>query len=210
MAKEDKATVEMTVIHFKTTSDNATLQENIRAIANTLTRALSPAPRIVQAPAQLQSGNGASNGAATAIEQTPETDGYEDAIEAEATPVSTPKAKKTAVKYAVPNVLELDLSSGDMPLRTFLEQKKPEGDMKRYVAIAYWFKHYGGLNEITMHHAYNAYRHMGTGWNVPKDVSGPFRNMKQKKFGWVNSGSVPGTFIITHIGETAVDKMGGE
>ena len=33
--------VKMTVIHFETESDNATLQENIRSIANTLSRALT-------------------------------------------------------------------------------------------------------------------------------------------------------------------------
>jgi len=32
MAKEDKARVKMTVIHFETESDNATLQENIRSL----------------------------------------------------------------------------------------------------------------------------------------------------------------------------------
>ena len=39
MAKDDKAKVKMTVIHFETESDNLTLQENIRAISHALTRA---------------------------------------------------------------------------------------------------------------------------------------------------------------------------
>jgi hypothetical protein len=212
MAKDDKATVEMTVIHFKTTSDNATLQENIRAIANTLTRALSPAPRIVQAPAQLQPGNGASNGSAVVIEQTPEIEEYEKPVEVEeATASSTSKAKKNAARqYTQPQVLDLDLGSGDVPLKTFLEQKKPQSTLKRYLAILYWFKHYCNLTEITMDHAYNAYRFMGTGWNVPKDVSGPFRAMKKKQYGWATSGSTPGSYAITHIGENEVNKMGVE
>lgn len=209
MAKEDKAEVEMTVIHFKTKSDNATLQENIRAIANTLTRALAPPPvqRIVNpsSPAQLQSGNGASNG--TGTEQAPELDGYEDAIDVEAKPVAA--KKKAAPRYTKPETLELDLESGDVPLKTFLEQKKPEGDIKRYLAIAAWFKQHRGLNEITMDHAYTCYRFMG--WNdVPKDVSGPFRAMKKREYGYINAGSAKGLYAINHIGENVVNQMGSE
>lgn len=213
MAKEDKAEVEMTVIHFKTKSDNATLQENIRAIANTLTRALAPPPiqpRIVNppAPAQLHSGNGASNG----TEQAPQLDGYDDAIEVDAIPAAPKKAKSSAApKYAAPKALDLDLTSGDMPLKSFIEQKKPDGDIKRYLAIAYWFKEYRATNEITKDHAYTCYRFMG--WSdVPKDVSGPFRAMKKKEYGWMNAGSVKGKglYAINHIGENVVNQMGNE
>lgn len=210
MAKEDKAEVEMTVIHFKTKSDNATLQENIRAIANTLSRALAPPPiqpRIVNhpTPPQLHSGNGASNGAGT--EQTSELENYEDAIDVEAKPVAA--KKRGAPKYTKPKSLDLDLESGDVPLKAFLEQKNPEGDIRRYLAIAAWFKQYRGIDEITMDHAYTCYRFMG--WNdVPKDVSGPFRTMKKREYGWINSGSAKGLFAINHIGENVVNQMGNE
>jgi D-mannonate dehydratase len=46
LAKEDKAKIKMTVIHFETESDNATLQENIRAITQTLIRALASPQRV--------------------------------------------------------------------------------------------------------------------------------------------------------------------
>jgi hypothetical protein len=209
VAKEDKAEVEMTVIHFKTKSDNATLQENIRAIANTLTRALAPPPtqpRIVSAPpAQLHSGNGANNGAG--MEQATDLDNFDDAIDVSAKPVAA--KKKSAPRYTKPETLELDLESGDVPLKTFLEQKKPEGDIKRYLAIAAWFKQHRGLNEITMDHAYTCYRFMG--WNdVPKDVSGPFRAMKKREYGYINAGSAKGLYAINHIGENVVNQMGSE
>ncbi len=215
MAKEDKAEVEMTVIHFKTKSDNATLQENIRAIANTLTRALAPPPiqqRVVNpsAPAQLHSGNGANNG--TGADQAPQLDDYGDAIDIDSNPVTPKKAKNGAApKYAAPTALELDLISGDMPLKTFLEKKKPDGDIKRYLAIAYWFKEYRAINEITKDHAYTCYRFMG--WSdVPKDVGGPFRAMKKKEYGWMNAGSVKGKglYAINHIGENVINQMGSE
>jgi hypothetical protein len=51
LAKEDKAKIKMTVIHFETASDNSTLQENIRAITQTLTRALASQQRVAYTPA---------------------------------------------------------------------------------------------------------------------------------------------------------------
>ena len=204
MAKEDKGKVRMTVIHFETESDNATLAENIRAVANTLARALTPQPRTVARPAQLTSGNGAAG--TPALE--PEVEDFEDTIDVEAIPVSTkPKGSKAAAPRQ-PQPLELDLISGDVPLKTFLEQKNPTSDIKRYLAIAYWLKQYRSINEITMDHAYTCYRHMGSGWNVPKDAGIPLRQMKQKRYGWMSSGSAPGSYAINHLGENEVNNMG--
>jgi len=131
LAKEDKGKVKMTVIHFETESDNATLQANIHSIAQTLARALAPPPRVVHTPAQITSGNGAGGGAA--VEQAAEVDDYEDAIDAEATPVP-PKAKTKVYTVRTPQPLDLDLSTGDVPLKKFLEQKNPSGNIKRYLA----------------------------------------------------------------------------
>ena len=206
MAKEDKGKVRMTVIHFETESDNATLAENIRAVANTLARALTPQPRTVPRPAQLTSGNGAAGAGAPPVEQ--DVDDFDDAIDIEVTPVSAkPKGNKPATPRQ-PQPLELDLISGDVPLKAFLEQKKPTSDVKRYLVIAYWLKQYRSINDITMDHAYTCYRHMGSGWNVPKDAGIPLRQMKQKKYGWMSSGSTPGSYAINHLGENEVNKMG--
>lgn len=211
MPKEDKGKVKMTVIQFETESDNATLQENIRAITNTLARALAPQPRVVQMPPQIPSGNG-DNGAdgAKIPEQGSLFNGDVDAIDAEVTPAVSKKAKSNgAPKYTAPKPLDLDLTSGKVPLKTFIEQKNPDGDVKRYLVIAYWFKEYRGISEITKDHAYTCYRFMD--WSdVPKDVSGAFRTMKKKEYGWMNAGSKNGLYAINHIGENVVNQMGGK
>jgi hypothetical protein len=203
VAKDDNAEVEMTVIHFKTKSNNATLQENVRAIANTLTRALAPPPRVIQTPAQLTSGNGASADG-TVQGQLFEADGHEDAIDIDATSVTKKAKKGTARELRTPEVLDLDLTSGDMPLKLFFEQKKPEGDNKRYLAIAYWLKEYRKIVEITMDHAHTCYRSLG--WNTPRDASAPLRSMKKQ--GWMKRGSSPGAYAINHVGEGVVNDMG--
>jgi hypothetical protein len=207
VAKEDKGKVKMTVIHFETESDNATLQANIHAIAQTLTRALAPAPRVPRAPTQLTSGNGAGE---EDLGQVIELDDYEDAFDSDLTAApAKPKKSGAARQYPRPETIDVDLTSGDMPLRTFLEQKKPEGDVKRYLSIAYWFKNHLNTPEITMDHAYTAYRHMG--WSdVPKDVAWPFREMKKTKYGWIRSGPTRGSYQINHIGESVVERLGNE
>ncbi|HEX9927281.1 MAG TPA: hypothetical protein VGB02_01930 [Pyrinomonadaceae bacterium] len=152
MPKEDKAKVKMTVIQFETESDNATLQENVRAITNTLARALAPQPRVIQAPPQLPNGNGnTDNGKQSEQGSLFDYTDDADAIDGEVTPVaSKPKPKSNgAPKYTAPKAIDLDLTSGDTPLKAFIEQKNPEGDIKRYLVIAYWFKEFRGVNEIT-------------------------------------------------------------
>jgi hypothetical protein len=201
MTKEDKAKIKMTVVHFETESSNEALQENIRVIANTLTRALTPPPtRVV--PAQLTSGNGAGNGMAT--DYANEAEQYEDVIDTEV--IDSPKKpKKTGNRQVTtPKVLELDLESGPVPVKTFIEQKNPAGDNKRYLAIAYWLKEHRSISEVTMHHVHTCYRRMG--WNTPKDASQPLRAMKQQ--GWMNNGSVRGAYAINHVGEGVVNDMG--
>ena len=89
-----------------------------------------------------------------------------------------------------------------------LEQKKPDGDIKRYLVITYWLKKYRNIEEVTMDHAYTCYRHMGTGWQVPGDAAAPFRAMKGKHYGWMKAGSAKGAYVINHLGENEVGRMG--
>lgn len=206
MAKDDKAKVKMTVIQFETESDNATLQENIRAITNTLTRALAPQPRNITPPAaQIPSGKNGSNDASQ-TEQQSLFDSYEDAIDIDATTVETkPKPKNSSSrKLPTPAMLDIDLTSGEVSLKTFIEQKKPSGDNKCYLAIAYWLKTYRDINEVTMDHAYTCYRMLG--WNVPKDASSPLRQMKKQ--GWMNKSKELGAYSINHVGENVINEMG--
>jgi hypothetical protein len=206
LAKEDKAKIKMAVIHFETESDNSTLQENIRAITQTLTRALASQQRVVYTPAHLPSPGGAGTTLDTEVDDT------SDILDAEVAPSSSTSAssKEKSRRYQprTPRPIELDLAAGNMPLKTFLEQKNPDGEIKRYLAIAYWLKKYSNTNEVTMDHAYTCYRHMG--WQVPADASQPFRSMKSRRYGWMTAGSVRGAYVINHLGENVVEQMGNE
>ncbi len=203
MAKEDKAKVKMTVIHFETESDNLTLQENIRAISHTLTRAPTSSHRVILPATQLTSGNSS----AEVVQEIEEQDAVEE--DGLVSPIASQAAKRkgAARQYPTPQAVDLDLTSGDMPLKKFFEEKSPDGDIKRYLAIAYWLRKYRNIEEVTMHHAYTCYRHMGTGWQVPPDAAAPLRAMKRKQYGWMRAGSTKGAYAINHLGENEVEKM---
>jgi hypothetical protein len=207
LAKEDKAKIKMTVIHFETESDNSTLQENIRAITQTLTRALASQPRVVYAPAHLPPPS-SSTGTALETEIDDNSDILDGEVESSSSTSSPSKEKSRRHQSRTPQPLELDLVSGSMPLKAFLEQKNPDGDTRKYLAIAYWLKKYSNTNEVTMDHAYTCYRHMG--WQVPADAAQPLRTMKSRRYGWMTAGSVRGAYTINHLGENVVEQMGNE
>lgn len=213
MPKEDKAKIKMTVIHFETESANATLQENIRSIAQTLARALTPPSRpssqLITHPANgiKQAGSSSS---VVQNEEEEENNALDD-VGFEQQPSTSTSGSKTgsARQYRTPQPIDIDLISGPMPLKAFLEKANPEGDVKRYLAIAFWMKEYRKTGEISMDHAYTCYRCMGTGWNVPPDASKPFRSMKSKSYGWMKAGTTRGFFAINHLGENVIREMIG-
>ena len=129
-----------------------------------------------------------------------------DFLDSPATPAKT--KTRAARQYRTPLPVDLDLVSGDLPLRPFLQERKPDSDVKIYLAIAYWLKRYRDINEVSADHAYTCYRHMGAGWQVPADAGQPFRAMKAKAYGWVKPGSTKGYWMINHLGENEVEQMG--
>jgi hypothetical protein len=190
----------MTVIHFKTESDNETLQENIRSIVQTVSRALTPQTRIVYAPAQLSGSNGTSG------EQAQATADFVEAVDDDLELSTSSKKSKNSSRPQprTPQLLDdLDLSSATVTLKAFMEEKHPAGDTKRYLAIAYWLKTYLNINEITMDHVYTCYRSLG--WNVPNDAGVALRNAKSN--GWMKKGAGKGAYALNHIGEGVVNDM---
>ncbi|MGD9587975.1 MAG: hypothetical protein AB7Q37_07205 [Pyrinomonadaceae bacterium] len=201
MSKEDKGKVKMTVIHFETESDNATLQANIHAIAQTLARALAPPPQrsVTQ---QLTGGNGAVQGEAV---RPDDSDG--ETIDAEiifASSGSKPSRQRSTPSSRSPIVLDLDLTSGETSLQAFYDLKKPDTENKRYFVIAAWFKEHREIAEVTMDHIHTAYRFLKL--NTPKDASHPLRNLKAQ--GWMKKGADKGGYAVNHIGENEVNDMG--
>jgi hypothetical protein len=207
MAKEDTSTFEITVIHVKTSSSNETLRQNVKEIANTISRSLAPQSRqqalppaqpFTQVPKQMplwDNPQGTETNSDEFIDVEPESE--------------SPKPKTRSVRRVpTPEILnDIEFTSGSVPFETFYESKgKPEADVKRYLLIVAWLKEHRGISEVTVNHIYTCFKFMK--WNVPKDPGQPLRNMKHQ--GWLSKGSDKGAYVLHHIGENTVNKMANE
>jgi hypothetical protein len=205
MAKDDQADIEMTVIHFKTKSSNKTLEENVRAIANTLTKALAPPTRVITVPPPPQLAGANGNGAIPAGELIDDVDDYIDANSTDSKPAKQPRARAARKVPPTPNILnDLGLDEGEVTFKDFVKQKDISNQNKKYLVVAAWFKKYKGIDEITPDHIFTCFQYME--WKYPIDMGKPFRNMKDTK-SYFDNGEKPNHWAITIVGLNKVDQM---
>jgi hypothetical protein len=191
MARDDKGKIRVIMIDLE--GSNETLQEGLRTAASMMRPV--PPPRAVL-PAQP---NLPSNG-------TPQLELPLDGEYTEAEPVAAekPNKPKRARAAPIPDVIEIDLTSGDMPFAAFCQAKSPSKEIDKALVLAGWLKQYRQVEAVSPEHIYTCYRIVG--WSVPNDITGPFRNGKrQGKFKSVGNGM----YAITLIGENELQKMNG-
>lgn len=189
-----KGRVKFRVIEFELDGGDTALLESLRSIAATFGGRLKVAPvKMLPSPA--------SGAAQTEPEVDPESDDAASVGAASENPPDRPV--RTLRTFKSPNVItDLDLESG-VPLKSFCEGKKPDGDWKRYLVICAWLKEQRGIDDVGIDHIYTCYRAMG--WHPRKDVAQPLREMKSKQ-GWFAKGKQRGTYAINHIGLAEVAK----
>lgn len=195
MAKEDKGG-KIRVIVFELEGSNETIQESLRTVASAIGRPVIA----VRAPNSLPT--------PTLVDTKTSLPISDEAMLVDGEPVTTAnesqlsKSKKSRPAPRTPQVIELDLKSGDMSLEIFCQQKNPSTDLDKYLIIATWLKRYRGIEPISQEHVYTCYRFLS--WKIPKDVGQTFRNGKSK--GYFRS-QEKGLFSLTHIGDNKVQEM---
>lgn len=193
--------------------DGATdaLADGLRSLANALSQT-SAAPRPVRTLNPVRSTSAAAE-PASPQEELPFSnaadpgESTEAEVPREATEGPIADVDRARRRYAprTPNILsDVDLASGQMPLKTFAEQKSPSETLDRYAVIAAWFKAHRNLDEVTADHMYTCFKFLG--WPSPDDVGQPLRDLKSKKR-WFDKGTGKGGYKINIIGMNAVDKM---
>ncbi len=77
--------------------------------------------------------------------------------------------------------------------------------MRKYTAIAVWFKEHRNIEVITLNHVYSAYKHLG--WSdLPKFAGDTFKDLKNKReYKWFES-PARGEFAINSYGEQQLSK----
>jgi hypothetical protein len=102
---------------------------------------------------------------------------------------------------------DLDLTKAQVALGEFVGEKKPGGQMEKYVVIAVWLKDHFGIEEISVDHIFTAYTCLGWQAELPSDPSQTFRNIKSSK-NWFDRGSDRGCYKVNWNGVSAVMRMG--
>lgn len=191
---EDARPSKMTVMIFQLEGDDATLQEGFKTISAAMSRVLPPTAQLLPS---------ASRPSGLPAPLTDSDDDDEEVLEVAATPVSrnTTNSKRTVKS---PQILDMDLATGELPLAEFLSKHPTEETTKRYLLIAYWLKNQRELEEVSMDHIHTCFRHMG--WQTPKQAAQPLRDMKSR-LGWFHKGEEKGHYKINHVGENEVLKI---
>lgn len=113
-----------------------------------------------------------------------------------------PKSHRTV---HTPTIVDVDLTSGDLPLKTYIAHKGDRAtDTKRYLLIAHWLKEQGRSDIITPDLAYTCYKHLN--WTSPDDIGNPLRNGKRDGVFNKIEGK-KGAYSLNHIGEGRVREM---
>lgn len=179
---------------------------DLQQIAQAITSAVRPTTTVIQQvvappmtpalPSVVPQGNGDDTGFQPSVEIV-------DEGHSPATPVSKKPNRPKVRRYPTPSVLDLDLTSGDMPFVQYYQQKNSDDHSKRYLVIAAWLKEYRQLDEISDDHIYTCYRTLNL--NTVADIGQVFRGCKKQ--GWFNPGSQRGWFAINHVGLNQVNSL---
>jgi hypothetical protein len=190
----------LTFMLIQLESADETLQQSLRTISQALAGNVQPLRLAPAKPVE-------SSVSAPSVEEDSGANGtevIETATEDQEEKPAKPSRPRMPPKSPV--VLDLDFSKAKKPLKQFLDEKNPgDSNAGRYLAIAYWYKHSFATSEVTADHIHTAFKLMG--WQTPKDASHPLRVLKSKKQ-WLGKGTGEGGYVINHVGENEVDKMG--
>jgi hypothetical protein len=136
--RDDKAKVKFRVIEFELEGGNATVQESMRNLAAAITRGTRPALPALAAKSA-NGTNGHSTSALPDIIVDDQQDLFsEEEIEAKEDNAGAASKARGPRSYRTPQIIEIDLLSGPVALKTFCDDKAPDSDLKKYLVIAAW------------------------------------------------------------------------
>ena len=200
--RDDRAKVKFKYVEFELEGGNTSLQESLRSLAASLSRGGRTVAVLPQKAATPH-----SNGASAPEEVDPQQDLFSESdeqLEEIPNEAPTPTRASRSGKVRAPQILDLDLTSGSMPLAKFCQEKAPDSDIAKYLVIAAWLKQFREISAVSIDHIHTCYRHLG--WYTPKNPLQPLIDLKKKK-SWLNKADGKGEYAINHVGENEVAKM---
>ncbi len=180
------------MIEFELNGRNATLAEGIKAV----TAAITSRAVIVQEPARpaLPAAPKPSTTTSTVLDaeetQQPEVaaaaveeSGVNDDPAVEETSSGDGSGQKRSYNFKPPKFMdELDFSTATKSLEDYAAEKgNPTDILDKYLLTVVWFKEHMKIEEVTVHHIYTAFDHVGWKSDMPVNPSVPLRELKSKR-----------------------------
>jgi hypothetical protein len=197
--------VKFRIIEFELEGSHESLNESLKNLAAAFARpsaALPSRPLKSDLSRQLHSADSTlpmSDDDLVAVENVEETTEHESQAVKRG---SSPRKTKIA---PVKILADIRLDDVSPTLKEFCAEKTPTTDISRYLVIAYWFKNFKEIPDLTPDHFYTAYRLLN--WSAPRDPAQPIRDLRHNRRGKFSRGSTSGTSTINHIGENTVIEM---
>lgn len=194
--------VKFRVIEFELEGSDESLHDGLKNLAAALLRSGSTTP-----PSR-QIGNSSRAPATSDVESAESEDEVEApelVVEESERPAAkrSPAARKPATVKTLDEIVFDDVTP---TLTDFFSSKKPGNVLDKYLVIAYWYKNYRKIGDLTADHFHTALRYLNH--PTPKDAMQPVRDLRHRKRGKFSGGKTPGTATINHVGENAVRDLG--
>ncbi|GEM_PF-954672 len=196
----------MLVMVFQLEGDDQTIQEGLRRVGEAVRGAVGNTPKQVlkingSSAADARSSEAEADGQAEE-EGEPQEPGSDDS----AAEQYNARAPKREEREKPPQVLTtINFKGASMSLDEFATTKKVgESAARRTLVAAMWLRDYADVKEFSADHIYTCFRWMK--WtNVPDRPRKALRNFKSGQ-SYFDSGSKPGLYSLSLIGEKAVEQ----
>lgn len=194
------AKVKFRVFEFEMDGSDDSIQDTMKTLAAALTRGGHGAAPVAR---RMKSEAPASLPGTAEVEAEEEYDGEEEA-EVEDVVAKAPAAQKKPKKVQTYEILDdIRFDETKVTLVDFVAQYNLKSDLKRYLAIALWFKDYLKLSEINVRHWYTAFKYLK--WSMPDVPAQPIRDLRANKT--LSKGTAVGHSFINHIGEKDLEPL---
>jgi ribosomal protein L12E/L44/L45/RPP1/RPP2 len=200
-------------VDFDMENASAAVADGIKSLANALSG------RNITAPVRTLPAARAANAVAPPVVdqeeiQFPPQDEQAEQEDSEEVAAEEPEngnggGPKRTYNFKAPKFMnELNFSTAAKTLEDFMGEKgNPTDMMDKYIVTVVWFKDFMKIDEVTVHHIYTAFDHVGWKAEMPVNPSIPLRDLKSKKHMLTREPGAEG-YKLNFKGEQYVGKMG--
>lgn len=184
------------IVVFEMEGSDKAISESLSTIANALSRPQAPT-KTVMLPMQPTEAKGLQDEPQSRLFQEEEFEEIENRV----TPAKSSKPRK----IYTPNVVQLELESGDIPWVQYAAQKNPQSHNGKFLVAMEWLKNSLALESVSVDHVFTLYKSAKWSTAMP-DFTAPFRTLLKER---LVVRKERGSYAINHIGSQRVEEMNG-